>query len=187
MRRIENDKGIEENFSENFLAPYMFSELLLEDLLDSEGGRIINIVSDLYKRGKIDLDNMMSKDGNRSTFDSANSIIATVLYTVELADRTDGENTTVNLLHLGTLATTIARDFPGFILKIMNLDAEKPVKGSERIAYLATADEVSGVAGKYYFKDKQSEINIPPQESNKTEAPLDIAEELILDCENVNN
>ena len=185
MKRIETDDGIEENFAVNFLAPYILSELLLEKIAASEEGRIINLVSELYKRGTIDLDNLMLRDGYRSTYAFANSKLALLLYTINLAHRTEDQDITVNALHPGTVATSLFRDFPGIILKFMNLFAEKPQKGGQRIAYLATSDEMSGISGKYFFKDGQKELDLNPQEKDKSGALFAIAEELTLDREDV--
>ena len=185
MKRIETDDGIEENFAVNFLAPYILSELLLEKIAASEEGRIINLISDLYKRGTIDLDNLMLRDGYRSTYAFANSKLALLLYTINLAHRTEDQDITVNALHPGTVATSLFRDFPGIILKFMNLFAEKPQKGGQRIAYLATSDEMSGISGKYFFKDGQKELDLNPQEKDKSGALFAIAEELTLDREDV--
>ena len=185
MKRIETDDGIEENFAVNFLAPYILSELLLEKIAASEEGRIINLISDLFKRGTIDLDNLMLRDGYRSTYAFANSKLALLLYTINLAHRTEDQDITVNALHPGTVATSLFRDFPGIILKFMNLFAEKPQKGGQRIAYLATSDEMSGISGKYFFKDGQKELDLNPQEKDKSGALFAIAEELTLDREDV--
>ena len=76
------------SFAVNFLAPFMLSQMLLENLEASGNGRIINVVSELYKNGKIDFDNLMMKTGYKVGDAYANSKLATVLYTVELAKRT---------------------------------------------------------------------------------------------------
>ena len=50
------------------------------------------------------------------------------------------------------------------MVKLMSLFLEKPQKGGERIAYLATSDAVKEVSGKYFYK-LEEEIDIPCQES----------------------
>ena len=108
----------------------------------------------------------------------ANSKLAAVLYTVELAKQTRENGITVNALHPGVLATNAFRDYPNFVVKLMNLFLEKPQKGGERIAYLATSDEVKEVSGKYFYKAEEREIDISSQQSDTTEKLWQIAEEL---------
>jgi len=119
VKRDETEKGIEMSFAVNFLAPFMLSQMLLDNLEASGNGRIVNVVSELYKSGKIDLDNLMLKTGYKVGDAYANSKLATVLYTVELAKRTSKTGVTVNALHPGVLATSAFRDYPNLVVKLM--------------------------------------------------------------------
>ncbi len=163
VKRAENSHGIEVTFAVNFLAPFMLSQMLLKELESSGNGRIINVVSELYKSGVIDFDDLMLKTGYKAGKAYANSKLAAVLYTAELAKQTGDKGITVNALHPGVLATSAFREYPDFIMKIMNLFLEKPQKGGERIAYLATSEEVKGISGKYFYKTEQREIDVPAQ------------------------
>jgi len=165
-------------FAVNFLAPFMLSQMLLENLEASGNGRIINVVSELFKNGSIDFDNLMLRTGYKVGDAYANSKLAAVLYTVELAKRTRENGITVNALHPGVLATNAFRDYPNFVVKLMNMFLEKPQKGGERIAYLATSDEVKEVSGKYFYKAEEREIDLSSQQSDTTEKLWRIAEEL---------
>ncbi len=160
VKRAETNNGVEMTFAVNFLAPFMLSQMLLENLEASGNGRIINVVSELFKNGSIDFDNLMLKTGYKVGDAYANSKLAAVLYTVELAKRTRENGITVNALHPGVLATNAFRDYPNFVVKLMNLFLEKPQKGGERIAYLATSDEVKEVSGKYFYKTEEREIDL---------------------------
>jgi len=178
VKREETASGVETTFALNYLAPFMLSQMLLENLEASGNGRIINVVSELYKSGSINFDNLMLKAGYKAGKAYANSKLASVLYTVELAKRTKDKGITVNALHPGVLATSAFRDYPNFIMKIVNLFLENPKKGGERIAYLAISDEVKEISGRYFYKTKEREIAISAQERGKTEKLLQIAEEL---------
>ncbi len=178
VKREETANGIEKTFAVNYLAPFMLSQMLLENLEASENGRIINVVSELYKSGSINFDNLMLKTGYKADNAYANSKLAAVLYTTELAKRVRDKGITVNALHPGVLATSAFRDYPNLIMKFMNLFLENPKKGGERIAYLATSDEVKEISGRYFYKTEEREIAISAQERGKTEKLLQIAEEL---------
>lgn len=177
VKRDETANGIEMCFAVNFLATFMLSQMLLENLEASGNGRIVNVVSELYKSGKIDFDNLMLKTGYKVGDAYANSKLAAVLYTVELAKKTSGKGVTVNALHPGVLATSVFRDYPNFVAKLMGLFLEKPQKGGERIAYLATSDKVSKISGKYFYKTDEREIDTSDQESDTTEKLWQLAEE----------
>jgi NAD(P)-dependent dehydrogenase (short-subunit alcohol dehydrogenase family) len=166
------------NFAVNFLATFMLSQLLLKNLLSSQNGRIVNVVSELYKNGKIDFDNLMLEDGYKAGDAYANSKLASVLFSAELAKRLKDQGVTVNTLHPGILATDAFRDYPKFLLKILNLFLEKPAKGGERISYLATSEEVEGTTGKYFFKMEERDIDLSPEDAQATEKLWQVAEDL---------
>ena len=178
VKREETASGIEMTFAVNYLAPFMLSQTLLERLEASGNGRIINVVSELYKSGSIDFDNLMLRTGYKAGDAYANSKLATVLYTVELAKRTQNKGVTVNALHPGVLATSAFRDYPNLIMRFVNLLLEKPQKGGERIAYLAISDAVKETSGKYFYKTEEREIDISGQASHTTEKLWQMAEEL---------
>lgn len=178
VKREETQHGVEMSLAVNFLATFMLSQMLLENIEASGNGRIVNVVSELYKSGKIDFDNLMLKTGYKAGDAYANSKLATILYTVELAKRTQEKGITVNALHPGVLATNAFRDYPALLVKLMNLFLEKPHKGGERIAYLATSDEVKEISGKYFYKTEAREIDISSQAGDTNEKLWQVAQEL---------
>lgn len=178
VKRGETADGIEINFAVNFLAPFMLSQLLLENIEASGNGRIINVVSELYKNGTINFDDLMLTTKYKAGDAYANAKMATVLYTSQLASETKDKKITTNALHPGVLATGAFRDYPKLLVKGLNLFLEKPEKGGERIAYLATSDDVTGVSGKYFYKSEERELSIPEQEKAKVEQLMQVAREL---------
>lgn len=178
VKREETSYGVEMTFAVNFLGTFMISQLLLDNLQASGNGRIVNVVSELYKSGSINFDNLMLKTGYKAGDAYANSKMAAVLYTVELAKRMKEKGITVNALHPGVLATNSFRDYPKFVVKLLNMFLENPEKGGERIAYLATSDEVKDTTGKYFYKTEEREIDISNQANGTTEKLWQIAQEL---------
>ena len=100
--------------------------MLLENLKASGNGCIINVVSELYKSGSIGFDNLMMNTGYKAGDAYANLKLASVLFTVELAERNSANNISVNALHPGVLATSAFREYPNLMVKFMNLLLEKP-------------------------------------------------------------
>jgi NAD(P)-dependent dehydrogenase (short-subunit alcohol dehydrogenase family) len=178
VKRQETPGGVEMTLAVNFLAPFMLSQMLLENLQASGNGRIINVVSELYKSGSLDFDNLMLEKGYKASDAYANAKLATVLYTAELANRVENTGLCVNAIHPGVLATDAFRDYPALLTKALNLFLEKPYKGGERIAYLAVSDEVQAVSGKYFYKTEARPIDIPNLANGTTEKLWRLAEEL---------
>ena len=178
VKREENEDGIEITFAVNFLATLLLSELLLESLKASESGRIINVVSELYKSGSLDFGDLMLENQYKASDAYANSKLAAVLFTAELANQLKDEGITVNALHPGVLATSSFRDYPKLIVKLINMFLEDPQKGGERIAYLATSQEVADTTGKYFYKTEEREIEISGDISETTGKLWQIAQEL---------
>ena len=181
VQRDENSAGIEINFAVNYLATFMLSQLLLDNLAASGNGRIVNVVSELYKSGKINFDDLMLKQKYKVGDAYANAKYASVLFSAELAQRVQEKGITVNTLHPGVLATEAFRDYPKLLMKLMGLFLEKSEKGGERIAYLATDDAVAKTTGKYFYKLDEREIEISAEEKEMTERLWQLSEEMIAD------
>jgi len=177
-KREETADGIEMNFAVNYLAPFLLSHLLLTTLEASGNGRIINVVSALYEKGVVDLEDLMSERSYKVGRAYAGSKMACVLFTIELARRTQKRGVTVNALHPGVLATGMMRHYPAIVAKLFGLMLEKAERGGERIAALATSEAVQGVSGTYFFKSETRALKISDRESGKSEALWRASEEL---------
>lgn len=65
--------GYEMTFAVNYLAPFLLTNLLLTLLKNATSSRIINLSSELYRKGKIDMENIPPKgkyNGNKAYADS---------------------------------------------------------------------------------------------------------------------
>ena len=179
VERGENSTGIEMSFAVNYLATFMLCQLLVDNLAASGNGRIVNVVSEMYKGGKINFDNLMLENGYKVGAAYANTKYAAVLYSVELAQKVKDKGITVNTLHPGVLGTDVFREYPNFLSKVLNIFLEKPEKGGDRIVYLATDDAVAETTGKYFYKLDEREIEISEEEKEITERLWKLSEELI--------
>ena len=179
VKRAENSQGIEMSFAVNYLATFMLCQLLIDNLAVGGNGRIINVVSELYKSGKIDFDDLMLEKGYKVGKAYANAKFAAVLYSAKLAEIVREKGITVNALHPGVLATGVFRDYPKLLDKFMSLFLEKSEKGGERIAYLATDEAVAKTTGKYFYKLDEREIKISVEEKEITEKLWKLSEEMI--------
>jgi NAD(P)-dependent dehydrogenase (short-subunit alcohol dehydrogenase family) len=76
----------------------------------------------------------------------ADSKLANVLFTYELARRLEGTGVTANALHPGAVATNIGAD-AGY-----RASGVSPEEGAQTQIYLAASPEVEGVTGKYFAR-----------------------------------
>jgi retinol dehydrogenase-12 len=113
--------------------------LALLPLLQARGaGRIVNVSSWLYPRGRIDFDDLVGVSRSRGLRAQARSQLATVLFTRALARRLAGSGVTVNSCHRGLIDP---------FERSLERAAATPVR-------LASAPELAGVTGRHFVACK---------------------------------
>lgn len=103
-------------------------------------------------------DDLQLKRGYRPFEAYGQSKLANILFTHELARRLDPSLLTVNALHPGIVATNIASEnlIIGWLAaRFMWIIGKSPAEGARTPVYLATAEEVQGVTGKYFVDCEQ--------------------------------
>ena len=103
-RRTTHD-GFEAHFGVNHLAPFLLTNLLLDALKSSAPARVVTVASAVHNRGRIDFDDLQAARSYGGIGAYANSKLANILFTTELARRLDGAGVTANALHPGVVAT----------------------------------------------------------------------------------
>jgi NAD(P)-dependent dehydrogenase (short-subunit alcohol dehydrogenase family) len=172
-RRVAGD-GIEETFAVNHIAYFMLTLLLLDRITASAPARIINVSSTVHRMGAFDFDDL-SRERNYGPMNAyAQSKLANILFTYELARRLAGTNVTVNCLHPGSIATGLGAN-NGLASKIVMPLLRPFMKGPEQGAltqiYLASSPEVEGVTGKYF-------VNCNPAKSSEKSYDCELARRL---------
>jgi NAD(P)-dependent dehydrogenase (short-subunit alcohol dehydrogenase family) len=156
MDRGTTQDGIELTFGVNHLAPFLFTNLLIERLKQSAPSRIVNVASRAHFRGGFDIDDLESKKAYQGFVVYCRSKLCNVLFTYELARRLEGTNVTANCLHPGVIASGFGRNKPGLFQLGVRLAAPfmlTPEKGARTSIYLATSPAVARVTGKYFDDD----------------------------------
>jgi NAD(P)-dependent dehydrogenase (short-subunit alcohol dehydrogenase family) len=83
----------------------------------------------------------------------AQSKLANVVFTYELARRLTGTGVTANCLHPGVIATNFGHTAPPLLrlgIWIARPFMKSSARGAETSIYLASSPEVEGVSGKYF-------------------------------------
>ena len=164
--------GHERTWQTNFLGGYLLTRLLLPALRRGDRPRIVNVSSEAHRTGRIDWDDLeLSRDyGGFRAY--ANTKLAQILFTRELARREPG--IMVHSLHPGALATRIWRDVPLIPLRVMILSVlwlagtgmPSAARGAKPVVRLAWDPAIEGVTGRYVQRFCETE----PSEAARDDA-----------------
>ena len=156
--RHETVDGYELQFGVNHLGHFLLTNRLLDLLIASAPARIVNVSSGAHKGGKIHFGDVNLKKNYTVWRAYAQSKLAIVLFTYELAERLKGTGVTANCLHPGAVASSmgINRDtgFGTFITGILKPFFQTSKQGAETTIYLATSQDVDGITAKYFYRKK---------------------------------
>nr|XP_005590416.2 retinol dehydrogenase 13 isoform X2 [Macaca fascicularis] len=143
---------------------FLLTNLLLDKLKASAPSRIINLSSLAHVAGHIDFDDLNWQTRKYNTKAAyCQSKLAIVLFTKELSRRLQGSGVTVNALHPGVARTELGRHtgihgstFSSTMLgPIIWLLVKSPELAAQPSTYLAVAEELADVSGKYFDGLKQ--------------------------------
>jgi NAD(P)-dependent dehydrogenase (short-subunit alcohol dehydrogenase family) len=155
---VETADGIELTFALNHLNYFLLTSLLLDLLVKSTPARVVNVSSDAHRNGRINFDDLEGKQHYNGWRAYAQSKLANVLFTYELARRLEGTGVTANALHPGFVATGFGhnnRDLVGWGTRLaQRVAARTPEQGAQTSNYLAASPAVEGVTGKYFVDKK---------------------------------
>jgi NAD(P)-dependent dehydrogenase (short-subunit alcohol dehydrogenase family) len=141
--------GYELRFAVNYLAGFLLTRECLDLLRASAPARIVNVSS--AGQMPIDFDDVMLEHGYSGIRAYAQSKLAQVLFTFDLAGRLDADEVTVNALHPATYMPT----------KMVSSPVSSLEEGVEATQRLVAAPDVAGVTGRYF--DGQRESAADPQ------------------------
>lgn len=152
--------SLEMTIATNHFSQFLLTNQLLDLLKRSEAARIVNVSSDSHYNGKIDFESFQKNKGYFIMKAYAQSKLANVLFTQELAERLAGTRITANSLHPGFVKTNIGnKDTSWYASAVWSLitaiGAISVEKGAETSVYLASSPEVQDITGKYYNKCKE--------------------------------
>jgi len=151
----ETVDGYELQFGVNHLGHFLLTNRLLDRLIASAPARIINVTSGAHKIGKIHFNDVNLKKNYTLWRAYAQSKLANVLFTYELAERLKDTRVTANCVYPGAVATSmgINRDtgFGTFITRMLKPFFQTSQQGAETSIYLATSRDVEGVTAKYFY------------------------------------
>jgi NAD(P)-dependent dehydrogenase (short-subunit alcohol dehydrogenase family) len=157
LKRKETVDGFEETLAVNHFAPFLLTGLLLPQLLQAPAPRIVNVASAAHEFVRsMGFDDMQSERKYSVFTVYGRSKLANILFTRTLSQRLADKPITVNCLHPGAVATSLGRQNPGVLGKILPLFLKpfflSPEQGAATSLYLCCSDEVAQVSGEYFAR-----------------------------------
>ncbi|KAL7294673.1 hypothetical protein TKK_0011976 [Trichogramma kaykai] len=158
-------EGIELQIGVNHMGHFLLTNLLLDTLKASAPARVINVSSLAHFRGRINISDFNSTERYDPGAAYAQSKLANVLFTVELAKRLKGTGVTSNAVHPGIVDTEITR-YMGYYNSFISSIFLKPIvwpfiktpkQGAQTIIYAAVDPKLENVTGEYFSECKIAE------------------------------
>ncbi len=179
QRRVTAD-GFDEVFAVNHLAPFLLTSLLLGKLT-AASARVITVTSDAHAAARLDLDDPQLERGWDGWRAYANSKLANILFTRELARRLAGTAVTANCAHPGMVRTRFGREARLPMRAAVTLARpfmRSPQRGASTIVYLATSPELAGATGGYYVNRQRHEPSAAARDDATARRLWQLSEEL---------
>ncbi|KAK7011914.1 retinol dehydrogenase 12 [Biomphalaria glabrata] len=171
------DEGLETLFAANYFGPFLLTNLLLDLLKKSAPSRIINVSSVINKFATIDFENLNAEKSFKHHHQYADSKLAVILFTRQLAKKLEGTGVTANVLHPGTVYTDLFKHlffllrYP--LLTFIRIFCKTAEEGAQTSLYLALSDDVKDISGKYFVDCQLMESGANPLSRN-----MEVAEKL---------
>lgn len=164
-RQLSPD-GHELTWATNFLGQFLLTRELLPTLKRASHPRVVSVSSAAHFGAQIPWDDVELEHGFRPFKAYAQSKLAQVLFTRELARREPGIAATA--VHPGAIATDIWRAAPLWARLFLKLVLPSARKGARPVVRLAAAPELAGVTGRYF--DKMREVEPSPAAQSEADA-----------------
>jgi NAD(P)-dependent dehydrogenase (short-subunit alcohol dehydrogenase family) len=153
-RRLTED-GLERTFALNDMAYFVLTCALIDRLKAAAPSRIVSTASNAHRGAHLDFADLQGEKGSDGYKAYGRSKLCNILFTRELARRLAGTGVTANCLHPGFVATRFGDQAGGvmsLVIRAAKLFAISPEKGAETIVHLASAPDLAGSSGGYFYK-----------------------------------
>ena len=175
--------GLEHTFALNYLAPFLFTNLLLGRLKASAPARVVSVSSGVQATGRIDFDDLQGTRHYSGERAYNQSKLAVVMFTNELARRLEGTGVTANSLHPGMVHTNFgAEDQAGWFAVVGHVVLpllKTPEQGAQTSIYLASSPEVAGVTGQFFDDRKPKTANKVAYDTEMTARLWQVSADLV--------
>ena len=147
-RTLSGD-GHELTFAVNYLAPFLLTHLLVPLLHSSAPARVVNVAS--AGQSSVNFDDPMLERGYDGMRAYAQSKLALIMFTFDLAGQLEGTGVTANCLHPATLMGT------KMVFEAFGSAASDVQEGADATVYLAASPELEEVTGRYFEGQREAQ------------------------------
>src|SRR5438477_4509590 len=202
--RQESVDGIEMTLALNHLAPFLLTNLLLGVMKASASSRIVNVTSAAHEDvAGFHFDDPQARTRGmwaypRSEFASllyslampwahpgfvqyAQTKLANLLFTYELARRLSGTGVTANALHPGLVASNFMAGngvYGWFMRRWARLRGISMKEAAKTSLYLAMSPQVEGVSGQYFVNQRAVQSSVASTDEAAAQRLWELSEEL---------
>jgi NAD(P)-dependent dehydrogenase (short-subunit alcohol dehydrogenase family) len=181
LQRTVTTDGIETSFAINHLAPFLLTNLLLDRLHRSAPARVVTVSSEAHRFGRLDFDDLGNERRYRFMRVYGQTKLANILFTAELARRTEGTRVTANSLHPGAVATSLGKNNGAWaraIVALLRPFFRTPEDGAATSVHLASSPAVDGVTGRYFVDCREKLPSSAAQDAAAARRLWDVSERL---------
>jgi len=175
--------GLEHTFALNHLAPFLLTNLLLDQLKQSAPARVVTVSSNAHATGRIDFDDLQGERSYSGSKAYNQSKLANVLFTYELARRLQPSAVTANALHPGVVSTSFGAEDPRGIQRLIIPFArpfmKSPAQGAATSIHLASAPDLEHVTGSYFANSKTKRSSKPSYDETVAARLWKVSAELV--------
>ncbi len=156
--------GFELSFATNVLGPFLLTDLLIPSLVANAPSRMITVSSGGMYTQKLDVDDLQfeRKPYNGVTA-YAQAKRAQVILTELWADKLAGSGVTVNAMHPGWADTPGVRASLPTFRRWTRRILRTPEQGADTIVWLAVAESVAGISGRFWFDRRERGTHLLPR------------------------
>jgi NAD(P)-dependent dehydrogenase (short-subunit alcohol dehydrogenase family) len=162
--------GYELRFAVNYLAPFLLTRLLLALLRRSAPARIVNVAS--AGQSPISFDDVMLERGYDGMRAYAQSKLALVMFTFDLAGELEGTGVIVNSLHPASLMAT------KMVFETFGSASSSVREGTDATVRLAISPELRRVTGRYFDGQREARADEQAYDPEARERLRRLSEEL---------
>ncbi|MGH9106502.1 MAG: SDR family NAD(P)-dependent oxidoreductase [Acidimicrobiales bacterium] len=167
-RRQLTGDGAERTWAVNHLAPFLLTVLLLDKLQGSAPARVVTTGSEAGRRCQIPFDDLDGTQAYASSWSPAPGFrrygetkLANIVFTMELARRTQGTGLSAYCFHPGNVATNFNRNngaFMRFGMTVAKRFSRTPAEGAQTLVWLAESGALDGKSGAYFCDMKEQDV-----------------------------
>ena len=166
--RLLTEDGHEYRFQVNYLSTFLLTHMLMRRVMDSAPSRIVNVSSGA--QAPIDFDDVMIENNFSGRRAYAQSKLAQILFTVDLAEELEGTGVVVGSLHPATYMPT------GMVTRLGVTPRATIAEGADAVMQVVDSDDFD--SGQYFSGLRQARANAQAYDAEARARLKELSEEL---------